>query len=263
MNSAPDPEEAGPSALARLRAAEAAQARAQEAETPQRAASGGFTAGGGDTTDGGEAVALAGAVDPADETVLATAGGRRRTAVLGALAAFLVAAFVVLILLALTWHADVGASDAAQRLDSAVAAAARQQTVNFTAFDYRTFNTIEKTWEANSVGVFHDELPTLISLAQLQLVPDQSIGVVNVLSVAVVAATQQDATVLVSADEVVHNKLGSSTDRLRLKLDLARQGNRWLLAGITYIPLQAPVTQPSPAQSASPAPAGPTPTGSP
>ncbi|MHB8341967.1 MAG: hypothetical protein ACYDB7_12470 [Mycobacteriales bacterium] len=186
-----------------------------------------------------------------------------RAAVRVALAGVLVAALVTLILLGLAWHGEVSTADAAARLDAVVASAARQQTVNFTAFDYRSFTAIEKTWEDNSVGVFHDELPTLISLAQLQLVPDQSVGVVNVLSVAVVAATQQDATVLVSADEVVHNKLGQSTDRLRLKLDLARQGNQWLLAGITYVPLVVPVTPASAGPTPNPTPASPSPSGTP
>lgn len=161
----------------------------------------------------------------------------------------LVALLVLLVLLAgglvpldLSLHSSVVRADRRQTYLADVAAAARQQAVNFVSFDYRNLAAFQTRLEANSVGQFRTELPVLFADIRLHAVPLKAVSIANVVDVAVISATATQGSALVAVDQIVRNTKNAKVpagqvqpNRERLRIDLVRVHGRWLTAGLTPI----------------------------
>ncbi len=171
----------------------------------------------------------------------AAAPGRRRW-LLPAAAVALTAVLASLVLVTLRLRLDVARADRQDRYVAQVAAAARQQAVNFVSFDYRDLAAFERRLEQNSVGQFRAELPILFADIRLKAAPLKAVSTANVVDVAVINASATQGSALVAVDQIVRNTKNASVpagqvppNRERLRIDLVRVGQRWLTSGLTPI----------------------------
>lgn len=156
--------------------------------------------------------------------------GHRRPALLAALAAVLVVAAAVLAYFAHR-ESQLAASSA---LRASALAAARQEAVNFTTYDYRHLSQDFARVSAAATGSFRKEFQTESgSLAQL-IGQSKAVATGRVLDAGLVSISSTGATAVVALDDRVTNSVAPNgvVRNYRLKIVLARSHGRWLVANL-------------------------------
>lgn len=115
--------------------------------------------------------------------------------------------------------------------------AARQLALDFTTYDYQTWDADSKRVLDDSTGQFKQEFQSGIDAVKTDVVTNKATSKGDVKEAAVVSNDKDSAQVLVIVNAVVTNT--ASTDgverRYRIKLDLVREKNHWLTADLQVV----------------------------
>ncbi|MER7248431.1 hypothetical protein [Kribbella sp. NPDC000426] len=115
--------------------------------------------------------------------------------------------------------------------------AARQLALDFTTYDYQTWDADSKRVLDDSTGQFKQEFADGIAAVKTDVEANKATSKGDVKEAAVVSNDKDSAQVLVIVNAVVTNT--ASTDgverRYRIKLDLVREKNHWLTADLQVV----------------------------
>jgi Mce-associated membrane protein len=115
--------------------------------------------------------------------------------------------------------------------------AARQLALDFTTYDYRTWDADSQRVLNDSTGQFKDEFQAGVNAVKTKVQTTKATSKGDVKEAAVVSNDKDSAQVLVIVNAVVTNT--ASTDgverRYRIKLDLVREKDRWLTADLQVV----------------------------
>jgi Mce-associated membrane protein len=115
--------------------------------------------------------------------------------------------------------------------------AARQLALDFTTYDYKTWDADSKRVLDDSTGQFKQEFQSGIDAVKTDVATNKATSKGDVKEAAVVSNDKDSAQVLVIVNAVVTNT--ASTDgverRYRIKLDLVREQDRWLTADLQVV----------------------------
>ncbi|TCO49528.1 Mce-associated membrane protein [Kribbella antiqua] len=115
--------------------------------------------------------------------------------------------------------------------------AARQLALDFTTYDYKTWDADSKRVLDDSTGQFKDEFQAGIAAVKTEVQTNKATSKGDVKEAAVVSNDKDSAQVLVIVNAVVTNT--ASTDgverRYRIKLDMVREKDRWLTADLQVV----------------------------
>ncbi|HEY4568910.1 MAG TPA: hypothetical protein VIH10_05570 [Kribbella sp.] len=115
--------------------------------------------------------------------------------------------------------------------------AARQLALDFTTYDYKTWDADSKRVLDDSTGQFKQEFRSGIDAVKTDVATNKATSKGDVKEAAVVSNDKDSAQVLVIVNAVVTNT--ASTDgverRYRIKLDLVREQDRWLTADLQVV----------------------------
>ncbi len=170
---------------------------------------------------------------PADAAVSArrwSAPPRWLTAVLGGvLLALLVTATV------LGWQ--LREAQAVEDRRTAVLQAASDHAETFLSVDYRHVERDTAAVLATAAGEFKKQYADSRSQLHRLVTQNKSVSTGEVLSAGVVSSDEDSARVIVVADSQVRNVSTPEAQprHYRLQLDLARQGQRWLVTGLQFV----------------------------
>lgn len=161
------------------------------------------------------------------------------------------AACAVLVLGVLSWReheerADATTSEAGEPardqsgddLHAAVLDAATKQVLAFTNIDYRSVQKSIDKVKAGATGGFAEQYEKGAKSLPTVLARSKSIATAEILSAGVVAADQDNATVLVATKGTVINTTtkGKKAERnLRLQLDLKYVDGKWLTSDLQFV----------------------------
>ena len=158
---------------------------------------------------------------------------RRPAPLLGVLAVALAATSAVLWL-----GTRSAAADAADR--AAVLTAARQEAVNLTSQDYRTVDADLGRMADGATGQLRADLEQRAAAAKQVGVKNKAVARGVAVDAGLVVFDGDSATVVVAVDSTVSSAGANATSRrYRFQLDLARVGDRWLVADLTAVGLTA------------------------
>lgn len=155
---------------------------------------------------------------------------RRRAVLTAVLAAVLVAAAAVLAI----YSQRQSTLSATAALRGSALAAARQEAVNFTSYDYRHLSADFAQVTRNATGSFRKEFQTESgSLAQL-IGQSHAVAVGHALDAALVSCTSTRATAIVALDDSVTNTAAPKgvVRHYRLQIVLNRVKGRWLVSNV-------------------------------
>lgn len=160
-------------------------------------------------------------------------------------------ACAVLVLGAVAWRANDGGTDgtsseagdpardqAGNDLHAAVLEAATEEVLAFTNIDYRSAQESIDKVKAGATGGFAEQYDKGAKSLPRVLQRSKSIATAEILSAGVVAADQDNATVLVATKGTVINTStdGKKAERnLRLQLDLKYVDGKWLTSDIQFV----------------------------
>ena len=115
--------------------------------------------------------------------------------------------------------------------------AARQLALDFTTYDYKTWDADTKRVLNDSTGQFKDEFAAGANQVKSEVVTNQATSTGEVVEAAVVSNDKDSAQVLVIANAVVTNTAAKDgvQRRYRIKLDLVREKDRWLTADFQVV----------------------------
>lgn len=119
-----------------------------------------------------------------------------------------------------------------------VAAAAEGLALAFLSVDHRDMDALVDAVLAGATGDFAADYAAERDRLVREARRARAVSVAKVVAVGVVEQDADTATVLVAADTVVRNR---STDKLgvaryyRLRLELVRDGERWLTEGVEFV----------------------------
>jgi Mce-associated membrane protein len=113
----------------------------------------------------------------------------------------------------------------------------RQLVVDFTTYNYETWQADTQRVLAGATGPFKQEYADTAGPLQAQVVANKATSAGEVLEAAVVSMDDDSAQVIVVADATVTNTALKSGQRrhYRIKLDMVREGDRWLAAGLDAV----------------------------
>jgi Mce-associated membrane protein len=120
---------------------------------------------------------------------------------------------------------------------AALLQAGRQTAVDFTTYQYGSWDNDVKRVLNGATGQFKQEFSAASDQVKAEVVANQATSQGKVLEAAVVSMDGDSAQVLVVADAVVTNTaVKSGQERhYRIKLDLVREGDRWLAADLEAV----------------------------
>jgi hypothetical protein len=155
-------------------------------------------------------------------------------------AALVVVVALLVVLALLPLRHSVSKYNAQQRLIAEVAAAGRQQAINFNDLNYKDVTSYSQVTAANSVGTFHNQSVSIAEQFETQAVAAQAVSTPNVDDVAVIVITPAHGKTPATArtmeivDDLVTNKQDPAgvVKRLRLEIDLQQVGNSWLVTNL-------------------------------
>jgi Mce-associated membrane protein len=114
---------------------------------------------------------------------------------------------------------------------------ARQLALDFTTYDYKTWDADSKRVLDDSTGQFRQEFEAGIAAVKADVGTNKATSKGDVKEAAVVSGDKDSAEVLVIVNAVVTNT--ASTDgverRYRIKLDMVREKGRWLTADLQVV----------------------------
>ncbi|TDD24521.1 hypothetical protein E1218_16215 [Kribbella turkmenica] len=115
--------------------------------------------------------------------------------------------------------------------------AGRQLALDFTTYDYKTWDADTLRVLDDSTGQFKEEFQAGLNVVKAQVQTSKATSKGDVKEAAVVSNDKDSAQVLVIVDAVVTNT--ASTEgvqrRYRIKLDLVREKDRWLTADLQAV----------------------------
>lgn len=168
-----------------------------------------------------------------EPTAEATEPRRRRVRPLVA-----VLAVVVLGLLAATVVTGVRLAHANSRADTrdAALAAARQEAVNFTTFDYRHLDRDLRTVMALSTGSFRSQFEKALGQVRTTIADQQTVSKGTVTAAGVESVDGARAVVIAAVDASVSSKGGKpAVKHYRMRISLQRTGGHWLVSGLAGV----------------------------
>lgn len=126
-------------------------------------------------------------------------------------------------------------ADDAQR-DGAMKAA-RQLALDFTTYDYKTWDADSQRVLDESTGQFKQEFQAGIAAVKTDVVANKATSKGDVKEAGVVSHDKDSAQVLVIVNAVVTNTASATGTerRYRIKLDLVREQDRWLTADLQVV----------------------------
>lgn len=172
-------------------------------------------------------------VDGQDAVVEARRAGPLRLVLTGLLLVVLVAALVVGTVSGLRYREQRQLDDA--REDAL--RAARQEVVNLTSISARDLEARIRDVLAGATGEFKDSFEARSADLRKVVTDNQVQAQSRVLDTALVLGDRDNATVLVVADATVKNKAVPAGNQqvYRLKLQLVRDGSRWLTSTFEFV----------------------------
>jgi Mce-associated membrane protein len=115
--------------------------------------------------------------------------------------------------------------------------AARQLALDFTTYDYKTWDADSQRVLDNSTGTFKQEFEAGIATVKTEVATNKATSKGDVKEAAVVSNDKDSAQVLVIVNAVVTNT--ASTEgierRYRIKLDMVHEGDKWLTADLQVV----------------------------
>ena len=120
---------------------------------------------------------------------------------------------------------------------AAILQAGRQTAVDFTTYKFGNWDDDVKRVLNGSTGQFKDEFSSASNQVKAEVVANQASSDGKVLEAAVVSMDADSASILVVADAVVTNTAVQTGQQrhYRIKLDMVRDGNRWLTADLEAV----------------------------
>jgi Mce-associated membrane protein len=115
--------------------------------------------------------------------------------------------------------------------------AARQLALDFTTYDYQTWDKDAQRVLDDSTGQFKEEFASGSNSVKTEVVTNKATSKGDVKEAAVVSNDKDSAQVLVIVNAVVTNTAAKDgvERRYRIKLDLVREKNRWLTADFQVV----------------------------
>lgn len=179
---------------------------------------------------------------PRDARVESTGDEERRTGLsrsarwwlLGGLGVTLVALAIAATVLLLRLDEYDDAADARQ----SALTYARQTAINLTSLDYQTLGAdIEQVLDG-ATGAFADDFQARSDNLRDVLTTNEVVSQGQVLEAALVRADERNATAIVVVDATVRNTQNpeGGVTTYRMKLELERQGDRWLTSTLEFVP---------------------------
>ncbi|WP_328990873.1 hypothetical protein OG394_31880 [Kribbella sp. NBC_01245] len=162
------------------------------------------------------------------------AGGDRRLPVLAwALSVLLVVALAGLVVAVVALRQQDTRND--RRLT--VMQSARQITHDFTTYKYDTWDADAQRVIDGSTGQFKQEFSNAAGSLKTTVVSGKVTSTGEVLEAAVQSVDTDSAQILVVADAVVNNagQDGAKRRHYRIKLEMVREGDRWLVADLQAV----------------------------
>jgi Mce-associated membrane protein len=116
-------------------------------------------------------------------------------------------------------------------------AAARQLALDFTTYNYDSWDADAKRVLDDSTGQFKDEFASGSNSVKTEVVTNKATSKGDVKEAAVVSNDKDSAQVLVIVNAVVTNTAAKDgvERRYRIKLDMVREKNRWLTADFQVV----------------------------
>jgi Mce-associated membrane protein len=116
-------------------------------------------------------------------------------------------------------------------------AAARQLALDFTTYNYASWDADAKRVLDDSTGQFKEEFASGSNSVKTEVVTNKATSKGDVKEAAVVSNDKDSAQVLVIVNAVVTNTAAKDgvERRYRIKLDLVREKNRWLTADFQVV----------------------------
>jgi Mce-associated membrane protein len=120
---------------------------------------------------------------------------------------------------------------------AAAMAAARQLAVDFTTYNYDSWDADAKRVLDDSTGQFKEEFASGSNSVKTEVVTNKATSKGDVKEAAVVSNDKDSAQVLVIVNAVVTNTAAKDgvERRYRIKLDMVRESNRWLTADFQVV----------------------------
>jgi Mce-associated membrane protein len=117
------------------------------------------------------------------------------------------------------------------------AKAARQLALDFTTYDYKTWDADSKRVLDDSTGQFKQEFSDGITAVKADVATNKATSKGDVKEAAVVSNDKDSAEVLVIVNAVVTNTASAEgvERRYRIKLDMVREKDRWLTADLQVV----------------------------
>jgi Mce-associated membrane protein len=115
--------------------------------------------------------------------------------------------------------------------------AARQLALDFTTYDYQTWDADSQRVLDESTGQFKQEFQAGIAAVKTDVVANKATSKGDVKEAGVVSHDKDSAQVLVIVNAVVTNTASATGTerRYRIKLDLVREKDRWLTADLQVV----------------------------
>lgn len=146
---------------------------------------------------------------------------------------------LLLIALAATTIAVVALrkQDAESAERTAAMKAARQMGLDFTTYDYQTWDADSKRVLDDSTGQFKQEFQAGIATVKADVATNKATSKGDVKEAAVVSNDKDSAQVLLIVNAVVTNTTAADgvERRYRIKLDMVREKNSWLTADLQVV----------------------------
>jgi Mce-associated membrane protein len=127
--------------------------------------------------------------------------------------------------------------DAADGQRDGAMKAARQLALDFTTYDYQTWDADSKRVVDDSTGQFKQEFQAGIDAVKTDVVTNKATSKGDVKEAAVVSNDKDSAQVLVIVNAVVTNTASADgvERRYRIKLDMVKDKDRWLTADLQVV----------------------------
>jgi Mce-associated membrane protein len=166
-------------------------------------------------------------------TSRAPAQDRRRLVVAWGLSVLLVVTLAGLVVAAVALRQQKTRADTR----SAVMQSARQTTLDFTTYKYQTWDADAQRVLDGATGPFKEEFAGALASVKTEVVAGKATSTGEILEAAVQSMDVDSAQVLVVADAVVTNTAADTARRrhYRMKLELVREGDRWLVADLQAV----------------------------
>lgn len=120
---------------------------------------------------------------------------------------------------------------------TAMMRAGRQMSVDFMTYKYQTWDDDVQRVLANATGPFKQQFSDTATSLKQQVTQNQASSQGEVLEAGIVSMDADSGQLLVVIDAAVANKAAPNGQlrHLRVKLDMVREGDRWLTADLQFV----------------------------